>query len=73
VLEFLFPARSLATAREIPCLFCEGQPFIQFRHERAQRNQNGDRLVIASSGLDAFELALMNEDGRKTKRSRRRP
>ena len=33
--QFLFPPGSLATAWEIPCLFCERQAFIQFRYEPA--------------------------------------
>ena len=62
--QFVFPAGSLATAWEIPRLFSERQPFIQFGHEPAQRNHYGDRLLIASSGLHAYCLGLAGREAR---------
>src|SRR5262245_51828004 len=56
--QFLFPARSLATTRQVACLFCEGHPFVQFGDEPSQRNQNRKRLFIPSSRLDAYCLDL---------------
>src|SRR5207237_6441812 len=69
--QFLFPARSLATTRQVACLVCEWHPFVQFRNESSQRNQNREWLFIPSSRLDAYCLGLTRCKTRNLRNSSR--